>query len=156
MKNKQLLIHILIGVFIVVVDQLTKILTLQNFYEGQSIAIIPNFFQLTFVKNTGAAWGMFNSNPVLLGLFSVAVLILFGYVYITNHDKIVKTLLGLIIAGAIGNQIDRFRLNYVVDFLDFNIFGYNFPVFNVADIAVTVGAIILFGYILIGEKHAVR
>lgn len=148
MKKSSIKIHIIIGLIIVLIDQVTKWITVSNLKEFQSVTVIENFFNFTFVKNTGAAWGIFNKSTLLLTIFSIFILALFMYMYYAYQDKITRFLLAIIISGAIGNLIDRIRLQYVVDFFDFNLFGYRFPVFNVADIAVSVATLCLIVYLL--------
>lgn len=148
MKKNNIKIHIIIGLIIVLIDQVTKWITVSNLKEFQSVTVIENFFNFTFVKNTGAAWGIFNKSTLLLTIFSIFILVLFMYMYYVYQDKITRFLLAIIISGAIGNLIDRIRLQYVVDFFDFNLFGYRFPVFNVADIAVSVATLCLIVYLL--------
>lgn len=153
--NKKIIQHSIIGIILILIDQITKCIVLNNFYEGQSIQIVNNFFSFTYVKNSGAAWGMFGNSTIALTILSVVIVGLFIYVYRMYHsEKFIQLSLALIIAGAIGNLIDRVRMQFVVDFFDFKILGYNFPVFNVADIAVTIGTIMIIGYFLLkGEKN---
>lgn len=136
-------LHIIIGLVVIIIDQITKFITMSNLKEFQSVTIIKDFFNFTYVKNTGAAWGMLNKSTLLLTLFSVIIVVLFMYMYKTYKNNSIRLLLAVIIAGAIGNLIDRIRLGFVVDFFDFNLLGYRFPVFNIADIAISLGTICL-------------
>ncbi len=147
MKNNNKL-NFILGLIVIIIDQITKWVTVSNLREFQSVTVIENFFNFTFVKNTGAAWGIFDKSTLLLTIFSIVILGLFVYMYRTYRDKTTRFFLALIISGAIGNLIDRIRLQYVVDFFDFNLFGYRFPVFNVADIAVSLGTLCLVVYLL--------
>ena len=127
-------------------DQLTKFLVLERLtYEG-SIPVLQNVFHLTFVKNTGIAFGFFNNNPLILTvLISFCVLVLLLYSgKIVKKSIVEKIAYGLILGGAAGNLIDRFRFGWVVDFLDFRVW----PVFNLADSGITIG-VILFAWIII-------
>lgn len=132
--------------FIIFADQLIKLYILNNFSHGQSLAIIKGIFHLTYVKNTGAAFGIFkNANIFFIIISSLIILFLLFYRYYYFENNIyINISFGLIIGGAIGNLIDRIRLDYVVDYLDFRIW----PVFNLADSAIVVGAGILIIYII--------
>jgi signal peptidase II len=129
-------------VLIIAVDQITKILAAAN--GGIHQVIIPGFFSLNYLENTGAAWSMFSNRTVLLTLISAfAIGLMLWYLLTHKTDRWTKAALVLMIGGAAGNFIDRLCLSYVRDFLDFYIFGYDFPVFNVADMALTIGVIVL-------------
>jgi signal peptidase II len=133
--------------FFIVFDQLTKLVVLDRFYLGESISVISGYFNLTYIQNTGAAFGfMADAHPAIRVPFFLAVpaiaLVAMGYVYkgIPDRDKWMSFALSLVIGGAIGNLIDRARLGFVVDFLDFHWQGgSHFPAFNVADSAICVG-----------------
>ena len=129
----------------VALDQFTKSLVagqeLGKMFAGPFFGLID--FRL--VPNTGGAWGMFEGNTLALGVFSLVVcaLLIGYYIWQRNEVNLVQTVgIGLIVAGGIGNAIDRFAQGYVVDFIEFSFF--DFPVFNVADIGVTCGFVILF------------
>ena len=130
-------------------DQLIKLYILNKFSHGQSLAIIKDVFHLTYLKNTGAAFGIFkNANVFFIVVSSLIILFLLFYRYYYFKNNIyINFSFGLIIGGAIGNLIDRIRLNYVVDYLDFRIW----PVFNLADSAIVFGAGILMIYILFSD-----
>ena len=126
---------------IVILDQFTKHLIRSNMTIGDMITVIPGFFSITYIRNTGAAWGMmsgFNSLLILLSVVMLAVLVIFRRSFITD-TLIHKIAAGLMIAGIVGNLIDRMRLSYVVDFLHFYIGKHQFPSFNVADSAICIG-----------------
>lgn len=121
-------------------------LIVSNFIEiGHSVKIIDNFLYLTYVKNTGAAWSIFSDKPWLVLVVSeVIILGIIFYTYKNKHDNLLdKIAFALIIGGAIGNFIDRVVYGYVIDFFDFYIFGYDYPIFNVADIFIVIGVVIL-------------
>ena len=126
---------------IVILDQFTKHLIRSNMTIADMIPIIPGFFSITYIRNTGAAWGMlsgFNSLLILLSVVMLAVLVIFRRSFITD-TLIHKIAAGLMISGIVGNLIDRMRLSYVVDFLHFYIGKHQFPSFNVADSAICIG-----------------
>ena len=130
-------------------DQLTKYYISHTFNYLQSIPIIPEFFHFTYVQNYGAAFGILqNRRPVFI---FVSVLVIGFLIYFYNQlpkDWISKVALGMAIGGMLGNLLDRIRLGYVIDFLDFRFW----PVFNVADSAIVLGMIFLAWKILITEK----
>ncbi len=148
----------IIGLICVIIDQLSKILIISNFSNNGSITIIPSFFSLTYVRNTGAAWGIF-SNGTLILIFISLIFLYFFIDYILKNDIISKLSIvsyGLILGGIIGNLIDRIIRNYVVDFLDFKIFSYDFPVFNIADCFIVIGIILLIIEILFGKNKDIE
>lgn len=149
-KNKKIA-YILIGIIIVVgiiLDLVTKIY-FENYFEDNSknIEVIPNFFIFTFVKNTGAAYGMFSGSTIPLIVISILMIIAFVIYDIFNHSNDMLYILGFafIISGAIGNLIDRIALGYVRDFISIKLFNF---IFNVADIFVTIGMILFVVYLI--------
>lgn len=150
LKTKYL-IMVLLTAFVIAFDQWTKFLVIERFRPGETISLISNFFSLTYVKNTGAAFGILaHADPAFRVPFFVIVplvaLAAIGMIFRKLPDKDIKlaTALSMVIGGAIGNLIDRIRLGFVVDFLDFHWrYIYHFPAFNVADSAICVGVGIL-------------
>jgi signal peptidase II len=132
-----------ISFWVVVLDQLTKFLAYSNI--SQSIPIIGGIFHLTLVKNTGAGFGILQGQQWLLVFISIFVvgLILFYYDKIPKKG-LAKAWVAMLLGGTIGNLIDRIRLGFVIDFLDFRIW----PAFNIADSAITIGAIGLIFYLM--------
>ncbi len=132
---------LLLSAAIVILDQVTKHQVTLRFYLGESLPVIPGYFNLVHVRNTGAAWGMLGGYHVLLVALSfvvLVVLIVYRRSFLT--DSLVHRLsLGMMIGGIIGNLLDRIRLQYVVDFLDFHWQTHHFPAFNVADSAICIG-----------------
>jgi len=143
-----------ISAVIIALDQITKILIMTQFYLGETKAIIPGFFNLTYVHNTGAAFGVFaEAHPTFRAIFFLSVpplavlWILWELKHVAEAEKAKILALSLICAGAIGNYIDRLRFRYVIDFLDFHYKNvYSYPAFNVADSSIVVGVIL---YLLI-------
>ena len=122
-------------------DQVTKYLIRKNLVPGECIEIIPGLFNISYVRNTGAAWGMlsgFGDLLIILSLVMLFVLVFFRKHFLTD-TLMHRIATGLMLAGIIGNLIDRIRLGYVVDFLDFHWHMHHFPSFNVADSAICVG-----------------
>ncbi len=128
-------------VMVLGLDLLTKIMVSRMMELGQSIPIIRGFFHITYVTNTGAAWSMLKGKMLFFYLMTIVAVFVLGWMLkkTARRAKITRIGLVLILAGAIGNFIDRLLYQYVRDFLDFTIFGYNFPVFNVADISLCIG-----------------
>ena len=143
--------YILTIIALIVIDQISKYLALNNLANIGSIPIIENIFHLTYVENRGAAFGMFQNNQIVFIIVAVVASIVgLYYIYKKKLNLLGNISIVLIISGAIGNLIDRVRLGFVVDYFDFSlIWDY---VFNVADIFVVVGTILLCIYIIVFEK----
>ncbi|MBI3008654.1 MAG: signal peptidase II [Candidatus Omnitrophica bacterium] len=136
----------LILIVILVLDQAAKYLASINLLEGETIPVINGIFHITLVHNRGAAFGLFQAHSgvfVVLSIIVASLILYLNYRWV-NKGTLVTCVLALIVGGAIGNLIDRIRLGYVVDFLDFRIW----PVFNVADSAISIGTIVLIIYII--------
>lgn len=138
---------ILIAVISVILDQIIKYLIISKYTLYKKNPVIEGFFNITYVQNRGAAWGILNNNIILLVVITVLAL---GFIcsFIFKESNIKKldiVLYGMLLGGIIGNFIDRIFRGYVIDFLDFIIFGYDFPVFNIADmlIVISVGIMIV-------------
>lgn len=139
-----------VGVVIVVLDQITKTLVMHTMHLHESIPIIAGFFNLTYIRNPGAAFGMFaTTNSAFRLIFfvgtSIFALGLLGTIFYRMHPSDVWGQLSVsgIFGGAIGNLLDRLQYGEVVDFLDFYMGGYHWPAFNVADSAISVGVVSL-------------
>lgn len=142
---KYYLIITLIVAFLVFLDQLSKFLISHYMFLGQGIEIIPKFFFIEYIHNEGAAWGMFQGNLFVILIMPAVGLLLFGYLlHRSNYKTNILYVIGVIlmIAGTIGNYIDRIRLGYVVDFLSFRFGSYHFPNFNIADSLLVIGVIL--------------
>ncbi len=142
--------NILIFSLVIVLDQLTKFAARASLVEGEPVSVIPKFFNLTLVYNPGAAFGMFSSLPDTarrLALIAVSVAALFVVLWFmakeAKGDQLAQIALSGILAGAIGNIVDRFRFDAVVDFLDVYYSSYHWPAFNIADSAISVGVTLL-------------
>lgn len=141
-------ILILILIF---VDQSSKFYITHNFSLGASEPVIDGFFNLTRVHNFGAAFGLFQGRQYIFAVIAFVTVVI-GIIYIHRvRSKVAKIAVSLLVSGAIGNLIDRIRLGFVVDFLDFHgIWKY---IFNIADVFVVVGAILLCVYVAVDEKR---
>ena len=146
---------ILFVILLVVLDQASKIyLTLVNKTSPIDLEVIRGFFRITYTCNDGAAFSILKGKRVFFIIMTIIVFFLIVYYLLKNKVYWVeKYSLLLIISGAVGNLIDRIMYGYVIDFLDFIIFGYDFPVFNIADSFITIGAIGLIISILFLNKE---
>jgi signal peptidase II len=148
--------------YILSVDQWTKYVVQQKLPLYLRVEVIHGFFNLTHVRNTGGAFGIFGGERGGLGslLFVVVSLIaigilLFLFIKMKEEKEMTSFSFPLILAGAIGNLIDRLRYGEVIDFLDFHLFSYHWPAFNIADSAITVGVILLgYGLLIQGPKKS--
>lgn len=141
-----MLIIFILACFLILLDQLSKNFIVNHFSLGESKEVIENFFSISSHRNRGAAWGILqDSHLFFLVVTIIFIAILTYYLFkqknsLSNFDK---GTFALIYGGAIGNFIDRLTRHEVVDFLDFRIFGYDFPIFNLADCFICVGVLFL-------------
>lgn len=153
------LISLAVAALLVAVDQVTKLLVAANFEVGESIPVIENVFHLTYVRNFGAVFGSFSGKPYIFNTVTViivaaAVVLLLAGKFKSNW---LKWTAALIISGGIGNMIDRFRLKYVIDFIDVRCFGKLWVwVFNIADCCVVIGCIMLLIYFIVDTVRESR
>jgi signal peptidase II len=143
--------YLILAAAVIVLDIWTKALVLARIDLHETIPIIPNFFQIVHVRNTGAAFGIgANASsrlvPMLLNAGAIAVFFVVVVYALRSAvtDRVLQTGLHLILGGAIGNLLDRFRFGYVVDFLDVYVGTKHWPAFNVADSAICIGIALLF------------
>lgn len=135
---------LLLSAGVIVLDQLTKWLIERSFFYGESLPL-TFFFNMVSARNTGAAFSFLADHAgwqryFFVGIALVAVAVILYLMRKHRGQRLFNLSLSLILGGAIGNAIDRVRLGYVIDFLDFHYAGWHYPAFNVADIAITVGA----------------
>ena len=139
---------------LVILDQVTKALVINFFDLYDSVALLP-IINLTFVVNYGFAFGLLNNpslNQILVSSVLLLIILYFLYLLIKTQDKIFQFTLTLILAGALGNFIDRIFRGFVIDFIDIYIGKYHWPAFNIADSCITVGFIVLMINILFLNK----
>lgn len=143
MKNKKNIY--LIGFIVLLIDQLVKLIIKNALSLNQEVIVIKNFFSIHYLQNEGAAFSIFQNKTLFLILTAlICLVILIIYIQKENNlNKISTISLGLLLAGISGNLIDRLIYKKVIDFLSFTIFNYDFAVFNIADIAITIGALLL-------------
>ena len=150
---------IVITFLVIVIDQLSKYFFSQYLAFGVSVPVVRNVFHLTLVRNTGIAFGMFKGNTLLILSVTIIGLVLivysFGRDYAKNTQHVQRmrgaeiVAVGFIFGGAIANMIDRLRFGYVIDFFDFRVW----PVFNVADSCITIGASIVICKMLFSPQN---
>ncbi len=158
MKRKYWVL-LVICAWIIPVDQWTKYIVEQKLPLHRSVEVIPGFFHLTHVRNTGGAFGIFGGNKgglgslLFIGVSLIAIaIILILFFKMKKEEESLCLPFSLVLAGAIGNLIDRFRFGEVIDFLDFQIFSFHWPAFNIADSAICIG-IGLLAYQLFIRDH---
>ena len=146
-----MLVYILISILILAFDIFTKYLAKTAFILND-VTLIKDILYFTYVENRGAAFGIMQNKQWLFIVFTIAIILamLFYLLKYKPQSKLLKLSLVFIMSGGIGNLIDRIRLGYVVDFIDVRIINY--PVFNVADCFVVIGAVLLCGVILFSKE----
>ncbi len=143
MKNKKLIYTV--ALFFLLLDQVIKFIITNNLVLMEEIPIIKNFFSIYYLKNTGAAFSIFGNKTLFLIIISILCLIFLKY-YIKKLKQVTRLTivsLGIMIGGIVGNLFDRIIYKSVIDYLSFSFGNYNFPVFNLADIGITIGAVLL-------------
>lgn len=155
-KKITLMLDIIAIIILIIIDQITKHLAVLHLKDKPALNIVNGVLELNYLENKGAAFGMLQNQKIFFVFVAIIILGVIAYIlYKTpDHSKytMMHILLSLIAAGAIGNMIDRIRLNYVVDFIYFVLI--NFPIFNVADIYVTVATVILIFVLLFYYKES--
>ena len=156
-SKKRYLLLIAIAGPVLVLDQLTKIYIGARFSLYESVTIVEDFFHITYIRNPGAAFGIFAGRtasfriPFFLTISFIAVVgMLFFYKTVT--ENLLRIALSLILGGALGNMIDRARLGEVIDFIDVHWYSNHWPAFNVADSAITVGVGLMIIDMFLKEK----
>ena len=149
-------LYLLFIIIFVAMDQLVKRIIVANIKLGNFIIVIKGFFNITHVRNYGAGFSILQNARAFLIVLTIIACFTLTYLLLTTDkkDMLARISYLLIISGAIGNFIDRVRMGYVIDFLDFMIFGYDFPVFNIADTFITIGCFLLIIKILMEARHA--
>ncbi len=141
-------ISLIITLICTLIDQIVKIIIVGTMTTHSSYSIIPNFFSITYVENDGAAWSIFSGNRIFLIIISLIALILIYLYFIKNKNmnKFEFINYSILLGGIIGNLLDRIKYGKVIDYLDFKIFNYDFPVFNFADMCIVISIILLVIY----------
>jgi len=159
-KDKLLLIALF--VFTIVSDQVSKYFIVATFNLHESRRIIQNILYLRYIKNPGAAFGLSFGHPHVMLTITFLIIIILGYLFLKgnlfSNNMLGKTAMVMVLGGAIGNFIDRIRMKEVVDFIDMGVGHYRWPVYNLADIYVTIGMVILiyfFSFKAKPRKHSI-
>lgn len=149
-----LAVYLIISALLVGVDQWVKYLTVSNISLGETKDFIPGFLSFTYIRNTGAAWSLLEGKMWFFYIITVIVVAVVVYILAkhVNGSKWFTIGLTLVLAGAIGNFVDRLRLGYVVDMFQTDFI--NFPIFNVADMSLVIGVACIFIYLILEEKAA--
>ena len=149
-------LYLLTVVVLVAADQFSKYIVVENIAENSNIVLIKDFFNLTYVKNYGAGFSILQNQKIFLVVIAIIAIVVVTYLLIksSNSEVLNRICYLLIIGGTLGNLFDRIRFSYVIDFLDFYIFGYDFPVFNIADSFLTIGCFLLIVSILLEGRNA--
>jgi signal peptidase II len=149
-KLKGRLPYLILVAAVVIFDRWTKALIQNRFDLNESALVIDGFFNITYVRNTGVAFGIFSSisapaKSLLLSIFTAlaAIVVVTYSVRSPAGNRLLQIALSLILGGALGNLYDRIAFGYVVDFLEFYVGAYHWPSFNIADSAITVGVVLL-------------
>ena len=150
MNNK--LKIIINSIILLIIDIVIKLIISNKLIFNQSIKVINNFFYITYVKNTGVAWSILSGKInliIVITLIIIAILII--YIFNKKSYSVLEIIsYSMILSGSIGNLIDRIIYGYVIDYLDFNILGYNYPIFNFADMCIVIGIILI---LIFGGKN---
>ncbi len=145
--------YYLLALVVLIVDQVTKYLVVQNIELYQVKAFLPGVLSWMYIQNTGAAWSILEGQMWFFYVITTVVII--GVLYImqkyAKKSRLFSMGLALILAGALGNFIDRIRLGYVVDMVRVELF--DFPIFNVADMSLSIGVALIIVYVLLDEKN---
>jgi len=151
-------LYFLISILIIILDQITKISAIKYLKNNHPIMIIKDHFELRYVENYGAAFGILQQKRYFFIIITCIVLIIFISYLIKNQDSLssfLKISSSLLLGGAIGNLLDRIRLGYVVDFIRVNIIKlYDFPVFNISDIFIVIGTTLIV-YVILFDKYQI-
>lgn len=141
-----------VAAIILFLDQITKLFAESYLKLNKSFSIISHFFSLTLCHNEGVAWGLLANKPLLIAIGSiVAIVLIYHFIFCFKRNLRNDIAFGLLIGGMSGNLIDRIFFGYVRDFFDFTIFNYDYPVFNISDIAIVIGVLLLIYAVMKGE-----
>ena len=144
---------ILLSILFLCLDIFSKQIVIHFMVENQTIQIIPHLFSLTYVKNTGVAFSMLEGNILFILLMSVIVVgVLIYFAKNRESGQLENLCYSMILGGALGNFLDRIFYGYVIDFLDFTLFGFKMAIFNVADVLIVCGVFLLIVLELLKER----
>ena len=146
----------LVALIVLFIDRLIKYFVMSNLILLESIEIIKNFFNITYIKNDGIAFNMLSGNRIIILILTIIFVYLFYLMFIkgkklTNFNRIIY---GMLFGGILGNLLDRIVFKSVIDYFDFRLFGFSFPVFNFADIMIVISIFFIFIEVIRGEEYA--
>jgi signal peptidase II len=157
--NRKLLLLVAVSAPVLVLDQITKALITRSLGLHESVVVIEGFFSLTYIRNPGAAFGVFADRTdgfrtlffLAISIFAIGLLLYF-LVKTSRRDRLSLIAISMLFGGALGNLVDRVRLGEVIDFFDFYVGSYHWPAFNVADSAITIGiSLLIFDTFMKGQ-----
>lgn len=144
----------IIAVLVLIIDQISKSLVEIFLNLHENFTVIKNFFYITVAHNTGGAWSIFSNHSYLFIVASViAILLLIKFMFGFKNNFRNNLAFGFLFGGIFSNLADRVFLGYVRDFLNFKLFGYDYPIFNIADVTIVVGVLLLVVAVIKGEDH---
>jgi len=148
------MLYFTIAALVVILDQASKRIILNTVSHGETLEVINSFLRIRLSYNPGAILGILsNSRPVLLAMTFISIAALIYFAFRMRYAPVLKRAsLGLILGGAFGNLVDRVATGKVIDFIDMGVGNYRWPTYNIADIAVTVGAVILIGGLIFNSE----
>ncbi len=149
--------YLIISFVLLIIDQISKCLIDKYMTLNKSIVIIPNFFKLTYTNNHGAAFSILEGKQLLIIIVSIIIFIyLLCELFKGKSDsKLINISISLILGGLLGNLIDRLVFNHVRDFLDFSFSKYNFAIFNIGDMGIVIGVMLMLIGIIMEEKNEI-
>lgn len=144
-EKKNIKVCIILSLSLILADQLTKFIVVRNFILNDYISIIDNHFNIVYIKNSGAAWGILQNSNIILFILGIIVffVLLYFYKYITEGFQERIYGIFLILSGIAGNSIDRIIRGAVVDFIDIHYYNLHWPAFNIADSCICIGVCII-------------
>lgn len=144
----------IIAVLVLIIDQVSKSLIEIFFKLNESVVVIKDFFYITVAHNTGGAWSIFSDHSYLFIVASIiAIVLLIKFMFGFKNNLRNNIAFACLFGGIFSNLADRIFLGYVRDFLDFKIFGYDYPIFNIADVTIVIGVILLIVAVIKGEDR---
>ncbi|MCS4486193.1 signal peptidase II [Staphylococcus americanisciuri] len=151
-------LSLFIFIAVLIADQLTKWVVATKMTIGESFTVVPNFLSITSHRNNGAAWGILSGQMGFFILITIVIIIALVVFYIkeAKNNMLMQIAISLLLAGAFGNFIDRILNGEVVDFVNTFIFGYDFPIFNIADASLTIGVGLLVILLLTDKTNDKR
>ncbi len=142
------------GLLIAVVDQVTKAVVVATMPLGQRVPVLDDLVMLWHVRNTGAAFSLFEGMTLLFYVITILALVMIAYFHVSFRARTpwLQAVLGLVLGGSLGNLIDRVRIGAVTDFISIGVAAYRWPTFNVADSAIVMGILALVGYLFLADR----